>query len=181
MARKKQETDELSYQREKIKEIDDRMAIASRESDMNRARSVTVGTAFGGTTEVGMRTHSGIYAFSILQPVETIELIHQLAANVGCHLHLLPRKDFSSWRDWKVSEDELRHFRGEQLTSGVGHPPHLTQKSVDQLWELEHKMLEPEEQPGLAVNIPQKTEKKNAVATKKAVNKRRTSKAKTPS
>ena len=85
------------------------------EEAQMRARSVTVGTAFGGTTELTMRRGDGSFTFAILQPVEAIELIHQLAANVGCHLQLVPRKDFASWRDWRVSEEERLHLNG--------HPP----------------------------------------------------------
>ena len=94
------------------------------EEAQTRARSVTVGTAFGGTTELIMRRGDVSFTFAIMQPVEVIELIHQLAANIGCHLQLVPRKDFGSWRDWKYTEAELAHYRGEQFLPGVGHPPH---------------------------------------------------------
>lgn len=98
-----------------IRETEERMGEESRLGDLNRARSITVGTAFGGTTEIGMRCNDGRFVWSLMQPVEVIELIHQLAANVGCHLHLTPRRDFSSWRDWRVSEQESLHLNG--------HPP----------------------------------------------------------
>ena len=165
----------------KMQQIDHQMAETNRLGDINRARAVTVGAAGGGTVEIGQRANNGTYIFSILQPVEAIELIHQLSANVGCHLHLTPRQDFSSWRGWKMSEEELLHYRGVQPLPGEGHPPHLTKESVLAALELQANMPEPEEQPGLAVNIPKKMEKTNAVATKKAVNKRRTSKTKASS
>lgn len=103
---------------EKLKQLAELQAqqdIANFQGDLTRARSVTVGTAFGGTTEISMRGSSGTTLWSILQPVEVIELIHQLAANVGCHIALKPREDFSSWRGWKVSEEERLHLNG--------HPP----------------------------------------------------------
>jgi hypothetical protein len=103
---------------EKLKhlaEIQAQQDIANFQGDLTRARSVTVGTAFGGTTEVSMRGSNGTTLWSIMQPVEVIELIHQLAANVGCHIALKPREDFSSWRGWKVSEEERLHLNG--------HPP----------------------------------------------------------
>lgn len=78
--------------------------------ELNRARSILVGTAFGGTTEVSMRANDGRCIFTLLQPVETIELIHQLAANVGCHIALKPRDDFSSWREWRIPEAEKKHL-----------------------------------------------------------------------
>jgi hypothetical protein len=98
-----------------FKELDHKMGLENRTGDFNRARSVTVGTAFGGTTEIGMRCNDGRFIWALMQPVEVIELIHQLAANVGCHLQLAPRRDFSSWRDWRVSEEERLHLNG--------HPP----------------------------------------------------------
>lgn len=100
---------------EEMLKIDRRMSEENRLGDLNRARSITVGTAFGGTTEVGMRCNDGRFVWSLMQPVEVIELIHQLAANVGCHINLAPRRDFSSWRDWRVSEEERLHLNG--------HPP----------------------------------------------------------
>lgn len=95
------------------------------QSQLNRARSITVGTAFGGVTEIIMRSNDGSNLWCLMQPVEVIELIHQLAANVGCHIHIQPRKDFSSWRDWKYTEEELAHYRGVQSFPGVGHAPHV--------------------------------------------------------
>lgn len=81
-------------------------------SELTRARSVTVGTAFGGTTEISMRGQNGSNLWCVMQPVEVIELIHQLAANAGCHIHIRPRDDFSSWREWRVSEAEKKHLNG---------------------------------------------------------------------
>jgi hypothetical protein len=86
--------------------------VANFESSLTRARAVTLGTAFGGITEISMRSHEGYVVWSPLQPVEVIELIHQLAANVGCHIHIQPRDDFSSWREWRVSEAEKKHLNG---------------------------------------------------------------------
>ena len=105
----------------------------------NRARSVTVGTAFGGTTELIMRRTDGLFTFAIMQPVEVIEIIHQLAANVGCHLQLVPRKDFASWRDWHVSEEERLHLRG--------HPPFPNDMAPHN--QVGGNLPPPEQQPGL--------------------------------
>jgi hypothetical protein len=113
----------------------------------NRARSVTVGTCFGGAIEVSMRRVDGSSTFVILQPVEAIELIHQLAANVGCHLQLVPRRDFASWRDWKYTEAELAHYRGEQCLPGVGHPPHANDMAP--YMQLGANMPHPELQSGM--------------------------------
>lgn len=82
------------------------------KSELSRARSVTVGTAFGGTTEISMRSSDGNNIWCLMQPVEVLELIHQLAANVGCHIAIRPREDFGSWREWRISESEKKHLNG---------------------------------------------------------------------
>ena len=83
-----------------------------------------VGTAFGGTSEIMMRGDGGRHLWCVMQPVEVVELIHQLAANVGCDAKITPRKDFSSWRDWRVSEAEKNHLNG--------HPPFVNDMAVFQ-------------------------------------------------
>lgn len=108
----------------KLRELESKMDLENRESNYNRARSITVGTAFGGTTEIMMRGDGGRHLWCIMQPVEVIELIHQLAANVGCAAQLTPRQDFSSWRDWRVSEAEKKHLNG--------HPPFVSPMSLVQ-------------------------------------------------
>jgi hypothetical protein len=60
----------------------------------------------------------------LMQPVEVIELIHQLAANIGCHIAVKPRDDFGSWREWRVSESEKKHLNG--------HPPFANDMAVFQ-------------------------------------------------
>jgi len=133
-----------------------------------RARGLTIGTAFGGTTEIAMRGNDGRYVYSLLQPVEVVELIHQLSANVGCHLKLLPRHDFASWRDWKVTEEELAHFRGNQPLPGMGHPPHVNDMAP-------HKdegggvLPPPENQKGVPIALKGE---ENVMAIEEAVNKR---------
>ena len=150
-----------------VEKVTKALDIPNPERDMQAARaaSITVGTAFGGTLEMSMRSNHGGYLYSILQPVEAIELIHQLAANVGCHIHLEPREDFASWREWNHSAEELAHFRGEQPLPGVGHPPHTL--GFNNLPKIGKQPVKPVE------------EKENAVATKKAVNKRSTKRTRT--
>jgi len=97
---------------EKLRQIEAEMDLENRESNRNRARSITVGTAFNGTTEVMMRSDGGRHIWCTMQPTEVVELIHQLAANVGCNIVLKPRNDFASWRDWRVSEAEKKHLNG---------------------------------------------------------------------
>lgn len=96
----------------KARQIETSIDLEARENNRTRARSITVGTAFGGTTEVMMRGDGSKLLWCAMQPVEVIELIHQLAANVGCNVALKPRDDFASWRDWRVSEAEKKHLNG---------------------------------------------------------------------
>ena len=96
----------------KLQDIETAQNIDNYTSNLSRARSITVGTAFGGTTEIMMRSDGGRHIWCVMQPVEVIELIHQLAANVGCLIAIKPREDFSSWRGWKVSEEEKLHLQG---------------------------------------------------------------------
>lgn len=98
--------------KQQLKELEDQRLLRDRIAASTRAMSITVGTAFGGTTEISMRGDAGQSVWCIMQPVEVIELIHQLAANVGCHIALKPRKDFASWRDWRVSEEEQLKMNG---------------------------------------------------------------------
>ena len=72
-----------------------------------RARSITVGTCFGGTVEVSMRGDGINYLWVPMHQPEVIELIHQLAASVGCHIHIKPREDFSSFRHWEPTGQVL--------------------------------------------------------------------------
>ena len=95
-----------------IQEFEQARLLRDLKAAETRARSVNVGTCFGGTTELSMRLENGTSVWCPMQPVEVIELIHQLAANVGCHIALKPRDDFSSWREWRVSEAEKKHLNG---------------------------------------------------------------------
>lgn len=141
----------------------------------NRARSVTVGNAFGGTTEIGMRRPDGTYTFCLLQPVEAIELLQQLAANVGCQVALQPRDDFSSWRDWRVSPAEKKHLNGHppfandlSLFQGVGTPnfdENLAKEIADHVaHQQEYKYVN-----GGAVDTTFKGEAEHVMATKKTI------------
>jgi hypothetical protein len=137
-----------------------------------RARSVMIGTAFGGISEISMRRADGTVTFALLQPVEVTELIHQMAASIGCHIHLQPRKDFSSWREWKHTQEELDHFRGIQHAPGVGHPPHAKAKVESGYSSC---LPPPEQQPGFqAALMAKETKDEQSMAIKKTVKRRST-------
>jgi hypothetical protein len=181
----------------KVKELDNktklkvlqiaRQADIQRELDnntstRNRARSVTVGTSFGGTTEISMRSDAG-NTWCVMNPVEVTELIHQLAANIGCHIAIKPRDDFASWREWRVSEAEKKHLNGHSpfvndmsmfLQLGASG---FNQQAVEAHIKNHLKHKEYEYVNGAAqIKQPQKELKngKDTVAAKKTVNKRTT-------
>jgi hypothetical protein len=147
-----------------IKKLHAEQQVKVIQDGANRARSVTVGTAFGGTIEVCMRVDGGSI-WAILQPVEALELAHQIAAAAGCHIAMRPREDFGSWREWK-QESSL----SPQFPSWPEHPPQVKNKPAEQM------LPAPEEQPGLKLD----RSNKNGVAIKKTVDRRsakRTSKS----
>jgi hypothetical protein len=165
-----------------VKKHADLLHAQDLESQLNRARSITVGTAFGGTTEISMRSNAGNVLYSIMQPVEVIELIHQLAANVGCHILVKPRDDFSSWREWRVSQAEKKHLNG--------HAPFVNDMAVfQQLGASGFNQAEAE--ATIARNLNQeeyeyvngsariKEPTNEPMATKKTVNRRTTKRAAT--
>ena len=153
--------------KKKLAEILAKQDVANFEADLTRARAVTVGTCFGGTTEVSMRAPNGTSVWCPMQPVEVIELIHQLAANVGCHINLQPRKDFSSWRDWKYTDEQLEHYKGPQALPGVGWAPYANE--LDPHKDKGQVLPPPEQQPGVNIN---RSIKDDAMAIKKSGNKR---------
>lgn len=110
--------------KKKLDEIQSKQDQKNFEATLNRARSITVGTCFGGTTEIMMRGIDGTVLWTPMQPVEVVELIHQLAANIGCHIAVKPRDDFSSWREWRISSAEKQHLNG--------HPPFPNDMAVFQ-------------------------------------------------
>jgi hypothetical protein len=160
--------------KQKLKEFVSKQEEANFSAELNRARSVTVGTSFGGTTELMMRGNGGNVLWCTMQPVEVVELIHQLAANIGCHMALQPRNDFSSWREWRISEAEKKHLNR--------HPPFVNDMAVFQrvgMTGFDQKRAEAAIEEDIAqkeyeyVNggAKRKELKHEAVATKKIVNK----------
>jgi hypothetical protein len=159
----------------KIDEATLRTHLNGVSEGLNRARSITVGTCGGGTIEVAMRRADGSNTFIILQPVEVVELIHQLSAQIGCHLQMLPRRDFASWRDWKYTPEELAHYRGVQSLPGVGHPPHSNDMAPHQ--SKGQVLPPPDQQPGLA--LPPPKDSNETVATQKPQRRHRIKRAAT--
>jgi len=133
------------------------------KSNAQRARSVTTGTAFGGVVEVAMRGDGGDALWCLLQPVEAIELINQLAAGIGCHIAIKPREDFSSWRGWNSADT------GPLMLNS--HAPFSNPVPIADA--VGAKLPPPEKQPGMKLT----RSAKNVVAIKKTVNRRNTKRA----
>ena len=130
--------------RRELEELEMRMTLQSRNADLNRARTISVGSAGGGTVEISMRCMNGDAIWYIMQPVEVIEYINQMAAIVGCHIHVKPREDFASWRRWKTPDDELKRLNG--------HPPFAS--DIDsEIMKIGADIPEPEMQAGLNFSI----------------------------
>lgn len=150
------------------KDLDKKIRIKMKERQLQsmdqenyRAQTMTIGHAGGGMTEISMRGVVSGFLWNVYQPVEVVELINELAANIGCHIHIQPRKDFASWRQWnEPSEEERQHLNGfppfvntGALSQGVGTGLITRNKETLKL-ETKHE------------------DKENDVATKKTVNKR---------
>lgn len=173
---------EIKFSKEylkKLKSIDEKIMAESREGDLDRARSITVGTAFGGTAEISMRRNDGRTTWVLLQPVEVIELIHQLAANVGCHIQLKPRQDFASWRGWVSNSDNAIGFDDPSMMTtavpydaGIRIPAYISEDEKIIQQHKGTKNLLPEEQPGLNKKTMSRRNKDETVATEKIINKR---------
>ena len=129
----------------------------------HRAASVTVGTAFGGSVELSMRNNDGTFLYVVLQPVEAVELLHQMAAGLGCHIAIKPRDDFASWRQWRETNAQTAPFFSN-------HPP-FAEGSRDR-----HVIGAPEHQVQAFI----KGQKNETVATQEAVGRKRAKRAATP-
>ena len=143
--------------REKQQQLQLKMLDANR----NRAQTVSIGMSGSGMTEITMRGDDGTFLWNVYRPAQVIELIHQLASNVGPRIHIQPRKDFASYREWKdfASYREWKEVPEEEKTYLNGFSPFADQQIGCEKTEL----------------LPQETNKsmeKDNVATKKAVNKR---------
>lgn len=97
--------------RQEIQKKYEENELASLTQIQNRARSFSVGTASGGVIELNMR---GDFAnlWYILQPVEAVEIIEQLAAAAGLEILKRPKQDFSAWRSWDFDQPDSSSWKG---------------------------------------------------------------------
>lgn len=101
----------VSKTRQQIHELYEENELANLKANQTRARSFSVGTTTGGIIEIGMRgDHANLWY--LLQPVEAVEIIQQIAAAAGLEVALRPRQDFASWRSWDTSLPPSVHWVG---------------------------------------------------------------------
>lgn len=124
---------------QRMDEFQNDLQYEALKSNLNRARSITVGTAFGGVIEICMRTDSSTY-YAQLQPIEAIEVIESLAAACGLQIAMRPRQDFASWRDWHIDESQVNVI-------WKGGSPWQTKafEAAEQIQEQAKQYLRPEE------------------------------------
>lgn len=142
---------EASEIRKKINETYEENEFANLQQNRNRARSITVGTAFGGAIEVNMRGdyHS---LWCILTPVEAVEILEQLAAAAGVQVATKPKDDFSAWRGWNVDNVDYVHWKGAAPWQVAPENRHVSKELKS---SKEPKQLLPAKEE----EIPQKTKR----------------------
>lgn len=101
----------ISKTRQKIRDLYEENEYANIKQNQTRARSFTVGTTTGGIIEVAMRGDFSNLWY-LLQPVEAVEIINQIAAAAGLEVALRPRQDFATWRGWDTSLPASTHWVG---------------------------------------------------------------------
>lgn len=164
--------------------------VRAMEQEAHRAQAITIGKTGACSTEITLRGVDGNYLFGVYHPAEVIELINQLSANIGCHIHIKPRDDFASYREWKeLGEDDLAHLNGwAPFPEMVSNYPAIGKGalSLDRPFRFQDPKLlsefkaKIEEQLKLQAEAEAVSkEKENAVATKKAVNQRSTKRSRT--
>lgn len=137
--------------RKKINNMYEENEYANLQQNKNRARSITIGTAFGGAIEVNMRGdyHS---LWCILTPVEAVEVLEQLAVAAGVQVATKPKEDFSAWRGWDVNNVDYIHWKGAAPWQVAPENRH------------ENKELKPAEEPKQL--LPGKDEENNTDSKK---------------
>ena len=154
-----------SEMRKKIHDLCEENEYHAVKQNRYRARSVTVGTAFGGVVEINLRSDAAS-VFAQMQPTEAIELIEQLAAGVGIEIAMRPKQNFASWRGWEevignnVPMDRIA-WKGAaawQLGPEVIEPKQLKAEKEEEPKQLKSEE-EPESQKVVVKKLKQSNEK----------------------
>jgi hypothetical protein len=148
--------------RQKINKLCEENEFFSIQQNRNRARSITVGTAFGGITEINIRTDAGSM-YAQMQPTEVVELIEQLASGIGIEIVMRPKQNFASWRGWeeiieqRIGFDKIA-WKGAavwQLNGDAIEENYQNKMSLLEEEKVDIKQLEPE------INSKSSVEKKS--------------------
>ena len=101
----------VSKTRELIESEYEANELAQVKQNQSRARSFSVGKTSGGLLEINMR--GDFYnLWYIMNPVEAVEVIEQIAASVGLEIAKRPKEDFSSWRSWDLNQPSFNEWKG---------------------------------------------------------------------
>ena len=71
-----------------------KMDLENQTSNVSRGRSITCGTAFG-VVELTIRGNGERRLWVHLNNQEVTDLIHQLAAGIGCQVDIIKRQDIN--------------------------------------------------------------------------------------
>ena len=103
--------EQLSKVRQRIRDEYEKNELATILANQSRARSITIGQTSGGVIEISMGGDSA-HLWYLLNPVEAVEIIEQLAAAAGLEIAKRPKQDFTSWRSWDLDQPGATHWKG---------------------------------------------------------------------
>lgn len=128
MAERKKPQSKIRKEIEQIHELNE---LASLKSTQSRARSATIGSATGGLIEIVMRGDVQTMWY-VMNPVEAVEMLEQLASACGLEILKRPKQDFSAWRSWDLEQPNAVHWKGAA-------PWQINDKDRKQLLKIEEK------------------------------------------
>ena len=131
------------------------------DNTRNRARSITIGTAYGGVIEISLRNEFN-NMWTVMQPVEVIEFIESAAAAVGVEIAMRPKQNFTSWRGWNYEGEQPAFFaKGSPYPtledSELDYTKNLLEEAREEIKQL--KGEEEEEKPQLKPTRKRRTKK----------------------
>lgn len=145
--------------RKKIRSFYEQQEYLSIQQNSNRARSVTVGTAFGGVIELILRSDAAT-VWAQMQPVEAIELMEQIAAGCGVEIAMRPKQNFASWRGWEEIIEQKIQIQGIEWK---GTAPYQLRHQIE---ENESRLLKESDKSSVDLNEEEEKNISEVNATK---------------
>lgn len=137
----------VSKTRELIESELEANELAQVKQNQSRARSCSVGKTSGGLMEINMR--GDFYnLWYIMNPVEAVEMIDQIAAGIGIEIAKRPKQDFSTWRSWDLEQPDFNEWKGAA-------PFQFSDQQRKQLKKLEEKKFAGHDMLPAQVNVPE--------------------------